>query len=210
MITPKIIFIDWNKTLSYSLFWEQLQTEEHRYHPYGDQIIHSLFNIDLNLINDWMLGKHTTEDVCNFISEHVKLPANIIQQELIVSCQHMKFIDKVIPRLLTKIRKKGIRVVIATDNMDTFRRFTMPALKLEEHFDDFLISSELGVFKYTFTDDKIPFFDTYLQAYNATYQDVALLDDSPEQTGTYEKKGFVIRDVQDKSDLIRYLKEYAA
>jgi FMN phosphatase YigB (HAD superfamily) len=210
MNIPKIIFIDWNKTLSHSLFWEQLKTEEHTYHLYGDQIIHSLFNIDANLINNWMLGKQTTEDVCNLISEHVQLPANIIQEELIVSCQNMTFIDEAIPSLLAKIREKGMRVVVATDNMDTFRRFTMPALKLEEHFDDFLISSELGVFKYTFIDDKIPFFDAYLQTYNATYGDVALLDDSPEPTGTYERKGFVIRDVQDKSDLIRYLKEYAA
>ncbi len=209
MNTPKIIFIDWHSTLSRSLFWDQLKTITHRYHSYHDQILQTIFHVDPNLITDWMLGKHTTEDVCKFISLHVKLPSKIIQNELIMSCQMMHFVDKQIPKLVAKIRRKGIRVVIATDNMDTFRRFTLPALHLDKCFDDFLISSELGVFKYTFVDDKIPFFDPYLQEHNVTYADVVLLDDSLDKTGTYKRKGFHVRQVKDKDNLIEYLNEYA-
>ncbi len=72
------------------------------------------------------------------------------------------------------------KCVIATDNMDTFTRFTVPALRLSEHFDGILNSFERGVLKQDIDEqnpDRIPFFDEYLREYNLQCEDVVLTDD---------------------------------
>lgn len=82
--------------------------------------------------------------------------------------------------------------MIATDNMDTFERFTIPAMKLNELFDDFLISHSLKVLKEDIQENSISFFDEYLNKNKLTYQETVLLDDCIEKTGTYDKLGLNI------------------
>lgn len=59
---PKVIFVDWNKTLSNSLF-------QHNRH----------------LINQWMRGKYTSEDITRILSNDSGVPQEIILYELIES-----------------------------------------------------------------------------------------------------------------------------
>ncbi len=189
--SKQIIFIDWNRTLSYNLFWEQLRSPSHQHNKHHQPITQWLFSDNKHLINPWMRGELTEDDVLTKMSDETGIDKEIIQESLTHSCKQMALCSTNIAPLIRELQAKGALVVIATDNMDVFRKYTVPALKLDELFDDILISSELGVLK----DDKEPvgaisFFDKYLQDKGLSYKDAVLLDDSPDSSGKYKTLGF--------------------
>ena len=110
---------------------------------------------------------------------------------------------------IQNLRSKGIKVVIATDNMDTFRRFTIPAMGLEKYFDGFLISNELCAYKYQTIGKKIPFFDEYLMKNDLTYSDIVLLDDCQDKTGIYKELGFEIELIKSPMVVTEILRKYS-
>ena len=187
----KVIFIDWNRTLSFDLFWEHLKDTGHRYHHHLEPIEKWLFVDNRSLINQWMRGNITVDEIVQRISNGTGISPDVIMNELRHSCEIMKFCIVDIEELIGDIRNKGMLVVIATDNMDTFTRFTVPALKLNDTFDGVLNSHDLKCLKDE-TDPKasIPFFDDFLTSHDLTYADAILLDDSPDSSGKYEKLGF--------------------
>ena len=77
------------------------------------------------------------------------------------------------------IRENGIKVVLATDNMDTFERWTVPALELEPLFDGILTSVYCGALKSEIQGDYSPFFDHYLKQNRVRPTEAILIDDSP-------------------------------
>lgn len=198
---PKVIFIDWYKTLSFSHFWEHLE----------DQKIENFIFAKENrfLIDSWMRGNFSAEEICQIIANNTNLNFDFIFAELVLSAKKLTLVDKKIPNLISKIRNKGIKTIVATGNMDTFRRFTIPSLKLENIFDDFLISSELGLMKFETEENKIPFFEKYLQGNNLKYSDVVLLDDKTDKTGVYEKLGFKIEKIDSTKKLLKLLNHFS-
>jgi len=178
MTKPKVIFIDWYKTLSNSLFWSGNQ-------KYSD----TFFNNNRELINPWMRGEYTAEEVCKILSDKNNFDFEDVFESLQESCQKMIFVSDDILELIGKIRSQGIKVVVATDNMDTFLRFTVPALGLRDVFDDFLVSYELRVLKNDVAENYIPFLDDYIVKNLLNYKDCILLDDS-ELNPVYDKLGF--------------------
>lgn len=190
-MAKKIVFIDWNRTLSYSLFWEHLNDGGHPNNKYHKDIVQWLFVDNKDLINPWMRGTITVDEIIRRMSEDTLIDRSLIHDELELSCKNMSLCSPDLENLIKDLRSQGITVVIATDNMDTFRKYTVPALKLNKLFDDILISSELGALK----DDKEPsnsigFFDDYLSQKGLGYEDAVLLDDSPDSSGKYARLGF--------------------
>lgn len=206
----KTLFIDWYKTLSHSRFWEHLEDSGHPHNHEGRVISDFLFKHNQDLINPWMRGEIATDDILRQISEKTGISHDLIRDELEYSCRNMRLASDEIVHLVQKARKAGIRCVIATDNMDTFRSYTIPHMHLNELFDDFLISCELGVLKFDTDKDRksIPFFDSYLKAHNLSYRDVALLDDSVDD-GFYHDMGFRIIQVSKPDDFSAHLSQFA-
>ncbi len=210
MKTPKVIFIDWNKTLSYSIFWEQLSSPQHPLCYIYEAINQKLFLRNSDMINLWMKGAIDSEQICRFLEKELEISAEILLKELRYSCEQMVFCIPNVPKLLQLIKGKGIQVALATDNMDTFRRYTISALNLEKLFDAFLISSELGCLKYESDGDKLVFFDEYLRDRNFSYSDCVLLDDSPDRSGKFESLSFKIELISSPQELEDKLIRYAA
>jgi len=202
----KTIFFDWNKTLSHSQFWEHLEDPDHPNSREGAVISNFLFNENRELLNPWMRGEMSTDDVLIKISEKTGISFQFIRQELEHSCRNMRLVADEIVDLIQKVRSAGIQCVIATDNMDTFRTYTIPHMRLDDIFDDFLISCELGVLKFDIDKGhkRIPFFDTYLSEHNLNYSDVVLLDDCTDD-GFYHAMGFQIVQIRQPADLIACL-----
>lgn len=207
----KALFIDWNGTLSHSKFWEQLIHQGNKKHRYYDKITEWLFKQNYDIIDKWMLGKVSSEDVCHSLSNSTQIDYDLIFDELIYSCENMTFVSKEIASLIKKIRDNGRKCIIASDNMDTFRRYTIPSLSLDEIFDDFLISYELGRYKYDYDNNSnsLPFFDEFLQKHKLSYKDVVLIDDSVERSGHFKKLGFEIHYVDKYNSLNKILEKYA-
>ena len=211
MIKPKVIFIDWNKTLSNSLFWEHMSRTGNINNAYYKNITKWLFIDNKHLINPWMKGEYKSEDITRMIGEGIRVEPKMILEELATSCINMKLVSDEIPDLVKTIKRKGSKVVVATDNMDTFRRFTIKGACLDNIFDDYLISCEIGYLKGDFgKNGQLKFFEKYMHANNLKYNEVILLDDCIDQTGTMNRVGFKINQITGTSSLVSILRKYAA
>ncbi len=206
----KTIFIDWNRTLSFDLFWGHLKDPSHPNHRYLKPIEEWLFVKNRDSINLWMRGEISLEYIVERMSKDTKISTNIIIDELRHSCEVMRFCIVGLEDLIRDIRLRGIKVYIATDNMDIFTKFTVPALNLDTLFDGFLNSYDI---KHLKDDDEpadgIAFFDAFLSRHKLNYSNVVLLDDSPDKSGKYKKLGFdrILIDSTDK--LQKILESYA-
>src|SRR2546423_1703062 len=105
--------------MSHSMFlgrWEESALSR------GERVRRGLFG-DPQLVGDWMLGCHTAEEIVEMLATGDDLPINGWAAELERSCCEMQLVDASIRGLLADLRSIGVKVVIATDNMDTFSRW---------------------------------------------------------------------------------------
>lgn len=132
----------------------------------------------------WLRGQLTSEEVIASICQGTDFDAALVLKELMVSCQRMKLVAETIPASIASLRAKGIRAVIATDNVDTFHRWTVPSLGLYDIFDGILSSHQLQALK----EDKDQggqslFFSNYLQTHHIGPGESLLLDDGDGRFG---------------------------
>lgn len=198
----KIIFFDWYKTLSNSLFWSQLADPKHERHDWHKNIVNFIFIENNNLIDDWMRAKFDKEHIAGLISDKFGYSEKTVLSDLVESCKNMQLVSNEILDLVGKIRKKGVECVIATDNTDTFTKYTKPSMKLENHFDDFLVSFDRKTLKFDVKKSSIPFFDDHLKNKKLLYEDALLIDDRVDESGTYNKLGFDILQIFNSNDLL--------
>lgn len=206
----KTIFFDWYGTLSGSLFWDQWKNPVHPRHEWHAPLSRYLFGENMWAVMEWMRGKVTVEDIAALLGDRFGYSRDIIFQDLKESCEAMRLVsDEVLP-LVQKLRRSGVRCVIATDNMDTFTRFTVPALRLLEHFDGVLNSFEMGMLKQDADErnpDRIPFFEDFLHDNDLKYEDAVLLDDSSYASGMYERCRFDVMRIFSPHDFVGKLKK---
>ncbi len=179
----KTIFIDWNGTLSSSKFWWHLEKSKNKEDRiFFEKVEKSLFGNLRELLKPWMLGELKSEDVISRVAKNSTLNYDKIFKEFVNSSQSMELISKDLLKIISKLRNKGAKVVIATDNMDSFTRWTYPGLKLFNHFDGFLNSHDLGAMKgHKDKNGKSLFFNEYLVSTGLKPKDSVLIDDSEDK-----------------------------
>ncbi len=206
---PKVLFIDWHQTLSYSSFWSQLDDPKHPYSVYYPLIQRWLFRDNIPLVDRWMRGAITYPEICGMVAAANGLEADVVRDTLEQSAAAMELCSDEVRSLIANIRNQGVKVILATDNMDTFSKITVRNLSLDRLFDGILVSSERGCLKYEVNDDSIPFFDPFLRAHNFAYAEAVLLDDSEDRSGTYQRLGFKITAIKNPAHLIEELRKYS-
>jgi FMN phosphatase YigB (HAD superfamily) len=171
---PKVVFVDWAGTMSQSMFWSRWkETAPARW----QRVQKSLFG-DPKLVKDWMRGRYTAEEIVRKLATGDDLSLNDWAAELERICCEMQLADPRIPVLLSALRSLGVKVVIATDNMDTFSRWTVPSLGLLELVDEVLDSSQLGYLKADRdARGRSPFFHSWLEAQGLEPSESVLFDD---------------------------------
>lgn len=176
----KVIFIDWDGTLSRSRFWDRWNDGLEHQWKY-DLLQSTLFISDMgrDLVKKWMLGDRSYSDIIDYAANVTGIPTEELETELRYSAENMKFIDRNALELIRRLRRHGLKVVIATDNMDIFRKWTVPAMRLEERFDDILTSDRRKAFKTHSTRERTSlFFDNYISKHGIKAHQSALIDDS--------------------------------
>lgn len=137
-VTAKqILFVDFNGVISYNPFWLSLKDPRHPLHPFFLPIEQLFFgeNKIEGFVNEWMIGKYTSEKVHQLLAERLDAPFGEL---FAVFCEDCKVIDISEP-ILEKVRalRKNWYFFLKTDNMDCFHRFTLPANpQLSESFDE--------------------------------------------------------------------------
>ena len=193
MSTYKSLFIDWHNTLSTSLFWGHLQDPAHRNHHLFRILQPLPPEIHKTLFTPWMKGGLTSEEVIYAMSEKLDLDYHLVWQEFILGCQSMQLISEEIIPLISEIRAKGVKVVIATNNTDSFSRWTVPSLKLHEAFDAILNSADVRGLKWD-VDEKGQslFFADFLQKQGPHPGESALIDDNDSEMARERTQRFGI------------------
>lgn len=174
----KVVFVDWDGTLSNSRFWENSKSSNLTPEIVA-QFTRFLFKDSPELVRSWMRGFVSSSKIATIIADQFDLDAEELHSELERSCRNMALVDDYIPQKIRKLQAKGLRVVIATDNMDTFENWTVPSLRLDELFDGILTSPTRGALKADLFDNRSQFFDLYLTQQGVRASETILLDDSP-------------------------------
>lgn len=181
-LVPKVIFLDWAGTMSESAFWSHWRDEA----PGDWEVVQTRLFGDRELVDEWMRGRLTAEDVVARLEAGTAFDTCRCLRELEKSCREMQLTDESLWEVVPRIRANGIRVVIATDNMDTFRRWTVPALGLTDLVDEILDSWTLGVCKRDVNADaQSAFFQPWLQANGVAPSETILFDDLNQHVGSF-------------------------
>ena len=197
----KTIFIDWDGTLSNSRFWDRwIGTDKY------DLIQKALFVDGLEYIRLWMTGFMPYGQVLKYVESKTAKPYDELKEELEYSSRHMKFIDDEVTSLVQELRSNGVKVVIATDNMDTFRLWSSPELELDMLFDGILTSDTRGALKSeSYDDGTSKFFSHYLIQNGIREGESVLIDDSLD-TRVVEDFGIDFLHVNETASLTEHLK----
>lgn len=182
----KTIFLDWNGTICNNVFWEQLNNSTTK--EIFDKITKCLFIKHNHLINSWMKNILSMNDIIDIVSRETNIDKYFLKEQLIISSLGMNYVDLNIPNIIKLIQIKGIKVVLASDNMDVFK-YTITNLKMDLLFDDLLLSNEIGFLKSDLNDSKSLFFENYINKNNLKYNECILIDDSKELTNLCKQIG---------------------
>jgi FMN phosphatase YigB (HAD superfamily) len=174
----RTILLDWHDTLSHGRYWQRWRDDPARVADYA-RLEATLFGDGAALLLRAMRGQLSIEQACAELAVAVGLPTEVIQAELQWSCEAMT----VAPELLDAIaalRARGVVVLIATESTASFRRWTVPALQLDQHTDGLLDSSQIGALKEDLDDDgRSRFFADWLDSWPESAS-VLLIDNLPQ------------------------------
>ncbi len=206
--TKKVVFLDWNGTLSKSFFWEQMRVSNNKKvkesYGKGDK---ALFSKPKEYIQDWMRGGKTTELVLKEIADETKSQFEKILREFIVGCKSMTFVSNDLPRIILDLRKRGFCVVIATNNMDCFTRWTVTSMGLEDMFDEILNSFYLKGLKHDVNQNgESVFFKDFFAKYKVSPSECIFLDDSIDKDNYISDLGIKYVQIDSSKHLLDILK----
>ncbi|MEK7175292.1 MAG: hypothetical protein AAB693_00600 [Patescibacteria group bacterium] len=183
-----VLFIDFNGVISYNPFWITIKNSEHKFNKYFNDIEELIFKKNKDLVLNWMLGKLTTEEIHKRLGVELNIPDNEIaelQEIFIDECKNIDLSEKILNKLSEL--KQFYHLVLVTDNMDTFSRFTVPNNKqLTEIFDEIHDSYIRGKFKKT---DDGELFKRVCANYNVPVEYGTLIDDSKNNCACFSKLG---------------------
>lgn len=187
-----ILFVDFDGVLSYDRYWRSLPAVDH------ERVQDLLFRNNTSLVDGWVRGRHSAEEVNAFVSESLGISYNYLWSVFVDDCKTIRVSMSVL-EFLHRLRNRYV-VVLITGNMDSFTRYTVPALRLREYFDCISNSYDEGIHK---TDNDGSLFLKYVQKYDAVIEDCILLDDSKKVCEVFRCLGGDARLVDPEHD-IRY------
>ena len=194
---PKpILFIDFDGTICMERYWRSLPTKEH------EQVQELLFRNDTTLVNEWLRGKHTAEEINKYIADETGIEYTYLWELFVQDCKNMHVPQEVLNKL-NELRNK-YTVILITGNMDSFTRFTQPALELEKYFD--VISNSFYEGKHK-TDDNGSLFIKYIEQCDTDIKDALLIDDSTKVCDIFTKLGGTSLQVSHEKPILHYLQK---
>ncbi len=196
--TKNLVFIDFNGVISYDKFWKSLENEKHELHKFHEKIETFLFRENKTILIDWMIGKYTSEDVHKIISDKLNIPYNVFFKAFQEDCLNIDISEKIL--IQANKLKKYYKVVLATDNMDSFDRFTLPNNELLiKSFDEIDNSYNTKIFK---NSDNGKYFLKKIADTGAVISNCILIDDSENNCNMFRSLGGMAFNVRGGEDAV--------
>jgi FMN phosphatase YigB (HAD superfamily) len=192
------IFIDFDGTICFDYFWRSAPKE------INAKIVKFLFHDNVNLIENWMRGKLSSEEVVKNISQNTGLDYTLIWDIFVQDCKNMY----VRPDILRAISKCNVNnnTILITDNMDCFNRFTLPQIQFEKYFSYIFNSCDYGTLK-----DDAPtkgLFKKIIDLYDWDMKKSVLLDNSEKNCKIFSELGgisFLVKNAEDTLSTLKML-----
>lgn len=163
----QLLIIDFDGTICFDRFWRSIDPET------MVKIQATLFDTDRQIVNRWMRGEHTSEEVNRILAEKHGLDYAYLWRVFVRDCQTM-FVDAEVLGILKSLRNQW-RTLLMTDNMDCFTRFIKPALNLDHYFDSIVNSADHGRLK---SDNEGQFFADIASKIGIPLSQAVLVDNS--------------------------------
>ena len=191
-----ILFIDFDGTLCHDRFWRSLDAEKY------EAIQTHLMGENTQIVNDWMRGKYTSEEIHKILGADLGLSEEEIWDAFVNDCKAM---DISMPTL-EKIHslRSNYYTVLITSNMDSFDRFTVPSLRLHNYFDKIVNSYTEGMLK---TDNGGKQFVEVTESLGSLISDSIVIDNSLEVCSVFRNLGGVAYLVTGEKNLDYYLNQ---
>lgn len=189
-----ILFIDFDGTLCHDRFWRSIDASSFK------KIQNFLFGESKSMVNEWMRGIHSSEYINQLISKELNVPFEKVWSIFVADCENMNVSNDVLSRI--ENLKRNFHIILITDNMDCFTRFTVPALKLNSYFDSIINSFDNKKFK---SDNNGEIFMQIANERGAKIGDSILMDNSKGACATFSKLGGITRFVTSEKPLAFWL-----
>lgn len=173
-----VLFIDFDGTLCHDKFWRNVDVDDF------ERIQNFLFSENKLLVQDWMKGVYSSENINQLISKELNIPFDKIWEIFVEDCKNMTISSNTLNQI--KKLRENYAAVLVTDNMDCFTRFTVPAQKLDYFFDSIINSFENKKFK---EHNEGEIFIQLAGKANLKVEDCVLIDNSKSACGTFSKLG---------------------
>ncbi len=182
----KLLFVDWDGTLSDGRFWSSLRDTASTQYEIGKKIQDYLFSSKSGgkLVKKWMKGKVTSEHINKHLSLELRVEYDFLWSVFKSDCLSMPVFQESLDAIQS-LRTECI-VVLITGNMDSFTRFTRPSLKLDDYFDEIVNSSDVGKLKTEYRGSE---FKRIAKKYSTALKESVLIDDSKKVCEVFEKLG---------------------
>lgn len=172
------VFVDFHGTICNDRYWRSLANE----HQQALQAL--LFEKSSHLVGEWMRGLHTAEAVNQIVAAELNLSYEAVWTTFVADCRSMRVPHTVLTRL--KLLRPLANIVLITGNMDSFTRFTAPALGLDGYFDAISNSFDEGRLK---TDDGGSLFSQYARQFGTPIDQCVLVDDADDVCAVFTQLG---------------------
>ena len=194
-----ILFCDFDGTICHDRYWRSLPEEKY------EKVQQLLFHTDTSVVKDWMRGKYIAEEVNHMVAQKIGVPYNELWRLFVHDCKTMCVPEEILEKL--SALRDHFAVILMTVNMDSFSRFTVPALCLEKYFDHISNSYDEGKHK---TDNQGEIFTEYVARWNTAIEDCIVIDDSLSVCKTFEKLGgtaYLVTPEKDVYDHVTFLEK---
>ncbi len=191
-----VLFIDFDGTLCHDRFWRSAEPE------LLVRIQNALFGTDTERVNAWMLGRYSSEEIHQWLARELNIEYEKLWKLFVNDCERM-FVE---PRVLEHIQelRKQYLIILVTDNMDCFDRFTVPSLGLNRYFYQIVNSSREGVSK---NEQEGILFRKLFEALGVSPEETRLFDNSRNTCLLFEKFGGSGSLVTTEEPLLRLLEQ---
>jgi FMN phosphatase YigB (HAD superfamily) len=188
-----LIVFDFDGVLCRDRFYARTLLPEHT-HVF-DWIECNIFGNKI-LLEQWMKGKMTSEEVNRIIAKACSIEFDFLYQQFLESVRLMR-LDEQVKSFCVKLRSSGVKIGLVTNNMDVFSRITIKNHQLDELFHTIANSSDYGMLK---KDADGELYDIALKKIGVDIRNSIVVDDSPGVIELYKQKGgegFLYRDYQE-------------
>ena len=189
-----ILFVDFYRTLNHEIYWRSLPSNLQK------KVEEFLFANNKAVINDWMRGEYTSEEINKLLAKKLNVPFDYLWEIFVKDCKTMLVSEETLKKI-ARLRDKFI-VVLITGNMDSFNAYTIPALKLEKYFD--YISNSFDEKKHK-NDEEGILFREYSKKFNSPLSKSFLIDDSDSVCKIFTALGGTAYKVDEEKDADYYL-----